>query len=137
MARSRKRPVVPALHELEAEVMEEVWRGDREISVRELMERLNRRARSPRAYTTYMTIMARLDEKGLLRRRREGKADRYSAVYGRDEYRELRAGAEVSALVSEFGDVALAHFARQMDGLDPQRQKELRRLARRAEEPTR
>jgi predicted transcriptional regulator len=136
MARSRKDPVVPVLHELEAEVMEEVWRHD-EISVRELMENVNRRARSPRAYTTYMTIMARLDEKGLLKRRREGKADQYSAVYGRDEYRELRAGAEVSALVSEFGDVALAHFARQMNELDPQRQKELRRLARRADEPTR
>src|SRR5579871_5791819 len=135
MARARKRRVVPALHELEAEVMDEVWRHD-EISVRELMEIVNRRARSPRAYTTYMTIMARLDEKGLLKRRREGKADRYSAVYGRDEYRELRAGAEVSALVSEFGDVALAHFARQMNELDPQRQRELRRLARQADEPT-
>ena len=132
MARARKRRVVPALHELEAEVMDEVWRHD-EISVRELMEIVNRRARSPRAYTTYMTIMARLDEKGLLKRRREGKADRYSAVYGRDEYRELRAGAEVSALVSEFGDVALAHFARQMNELDPQHLRELRRLAKQAE----
>lgn len=132
MARSRKRPVLPPLHELEAEVMEEVWRHD-EISVREVMERLNRRASSPRAYTTYMTVMARLDDKGLLKRRREGKADRYCAVYGRDEYRELRAGAEVNALVSEFGDVALAHFARQMDELDPKRLKELRRLATRAE----
>ena len=75
----------------------------------------------------------RLDEKGLLKRRREGKADRYCAVYSRDEYRELRAGAEVSALVSEFGDVALAHFARQMNELDPQRLKELRRLAKQAE----
>lgn len=112
--------------------MEEVWRHD-EISVRELMEILNRCARNPRAYTTYMTIMARLDEKGLLQRRREGKADRYSSVYSRDEYRELRAGAEVSALVSEFGDVALAHFARQMNELDPQRLKELRRLAKQAD----
>jgi predicted transcriptional regulator len=132
MARAKKTPVPPALHELEAEVMEEVWRHD-EISVRELMDVLNRQARNPRAYTTYMTIMARLDGKGLLKRRREGKADRYSAVYSRDAYRELRARAEVDALVSEFGDVALAHFARQMTALDPQRQRELRRLARRAD----
>jgi predicted transcriptional regulator len=130
MARSKKQPVPPALHELEAEVMEEIWRHD-EVSVREVMEILNRRASKPRAYTTYMTIMARLDGKGLLKRRREGKADLYSGVYSRDEYRELRADAEVQALVSEFGDVALAHFARQMNQLDPQRLKELRRLARR------
>jgi predicted transcriptional regulator len=132
MARKRKHPILPALHELEAEVMDEVWRHD-EISVRELMEILNRRARNPRAYTTYMTIMSRLDEKGLLQRRREGKADRYRGVYSRDEYRELRARSEVSALVSEFGDVALAHFARQMNELDPQHLRELRRLAKQDE----
>ena len=104
-----------------------------EATVRTVMDALNKGAGKDRAYTTYMTIMARLDEKGLLKRRREGKADRYSSVYSRDEYRELRAGAEVSALVSEFGDVALAHFARQMNGLDPQRLKELRHLAKQAE----
>ncbi len=111
--------------------MEEVWRHD-EISVRALMEILNGRASKPRAYTTYMTIMARLDGKGLLKRRREGKADHYSSVFSRDEYRELRAQSQVQALVSEFGDVALAHFARQMNELDPNRLKELRRIARRS-----
>ncbi len=109
--------------------MDEVWRHDA-ISVRELMELLNQRAAKPRAYTTYMTIMARLDGKGLLSRRREGKADHYSAVHTRAEYRELRSRAEVQALVDEFGDVALAHFARQMNELDPDHLRELRRLAR-------
>lgn len=109
--------------------MEEVWRHE-EISVRGLMEILNRRTEKPRAYTTYMTIMARLDAKGLLSRRREGKADHYSSVLCRDEYRELRAQSEVQALVGEFGDVALAHFARQMNQLDPQRLRQLRRIAR-------
>ena len=132
MARSKQTPPPPALHELEAEVMEEVWRHA-EISVRGVMESLNARAAKPRAYTTYMTIMSRLDGKGLLSRRREGKADHYSAVYTRDEYRELRARSEVQALVSEFGDVALAHFARQMNELDPDRLRELRRLARKSE----
>ena len=132
MARLRKRPAPPSLHELEAEVMEEVWRHD-EISVRALMEILNGRTSKPRAYTTYMTIMARLDGKGLLKRRREGKADHYSGVFSRDEYRELRAQSEVQALVSEFGDVALAHFARQMNELDPDRLRQLRRIARKSE----
>jgi predicted transcriptional regulator len=70
--------VPPALHELETEVMEEIWaRG--EVSVREVMEALNAGAEKERAYTTYMTIMARLDGKGLLARRREGKTDFYTA----------------------------------------------------------
>ena len=54
--------------------MEEMWdRG--EASVRQVMEALNADADKERAYTTYMTIMARLDGKGLLERRREGKTD--------------------------------------------------------------
>lgn len=114
--------------------MEEVWRHG-EISVRELMDSLNQRASKPRAYTTYMTIMSRLEDKGLLSRRREGKADHYSGVLSREQYRELRAQSEVHELVSEFGDVALAQFAREMNQLDPQRLRELRRIARRSEAP--
>ncbi|MGI8558681.1 MAG: BlaI/MecI/CopY family transcriptional regulator, partial [Solirubrobacteraceae bacterium] len=79
----------PALHELEAEVMSEVWlRG--ECSVRDVMGSLNEQATKPRAYTTYMTIMVRLDRKGLLTRRRKGKADLYTPALSREEYAERR-----------------------------------------------
>lgn len=122
--------VPPALHELEVEVMEVVWeRGD--SSVRDTLDELNRQGRKQRAYTTVMTTMARLDAKGLLSRRRVGKSDIYSPLISREEYLQARAQAEVGALVSEFGDVALVHFARQMDQLDPKRREQLRRLARR------
>jgi predicted transcriptional regulator len=93
--------------------MEELWsRGD--ASVRSIMEALNKRASRPRAYTTYMTIMARLHKKGLLVRRREGKTDYYAPAHEREEYMALRARAEVENLVAEFGDVALSNFAEQM-----------------------
>ena len=49
----------------------------------------------------------------------------------RDYYRDARARADVKALVDNYGDLALAHFARQMDTLDPKRREQLRRLARR------
>jgi predicted transcriptional regulator len=94
------------------------------------MERLNKQSRNPRAYTTYMTVMSRLDEKRLLVRRRKGKTDIYRPRLSREEYQEQRAQAEVDALVDEFGDVALTHFARQMSQLDPKRLAELERLAR-------
>ena len=67
---------------------------------------------------------------GVLTRRREGKTDFYRPVHTRDAYADLRARAEVAALVDEFGDVALSHFARQMAELDPERRKALERLAR-------
>lgn len=109
--------------------MEELWRSG-ESSVRAVMQALNRRTRADRAYTTYMTVMARLHRKGLLARRREGKTDFYAPAYQREEYMALRAGTEVDDLVSQYGDVALSHFARQMASLDPARRRALQRLAR-------
>src|ERR1700747_3364814 len=106
MPRSRKPRVPPPLHELEAEIMEEVWRHD-EITVKQVMEALNRRAKPPRAYTTYMTVMRRLNDKGLLDRRRTGRQDTYVPTLSSEEYQELRAAAEVRGLVDQFGDVAL------------------------------
>lgn len=130
MARFRQQ-TPPALHELEAEVMGEVWnRG--ECSVRVLMDALNAEAKKPRAYTTYMTIMSRLHRKGLLSRRREGKTDFYAAALSREQYAEQRSTNEVEALVEQFGDAALVSFARQMAEIDPKRRRELERLAREA-----
>ena len=131
MARRKKAP--PALHDLEAEVMEEVWRQD-EASVRTVMEACNRGRRQPRAYTTYLTIMVRLDRKGLLQRRREGKTDFYRPRLSKADYQAARAEAEVDALVDQYGEVALSHFARQMEQLDPERRRALQRLARRDSE---
>src|SRR5689334_1176971 len=100
--RRSKAMVPPALHELEAEVMEELWRVG-EASVRAVMQAANKRYGKERAYTTYMTVMARLHRKALLTRRREGKTDYYSPAYSRDEYMTLRSRAAVENLVSEYG----------------------------------
>jgi len=130
VARRQPTNVPPPLHELESEVMDEVWRQGAPTTVRAVMDALNARAPRERAYTTIMTIMRRLDKKRLLSREREGKTDIYSARMSRDEYLEARAQAEVGALVDEYGDAALVHFARQMQKLDPKRRDQLRRLAR-------
>jgi predicted transcriptional regulator len=128
MARSRASASPPALHELEAEIMEEIWRQD-ETTVKLVMEALNRKAKPPRAYTTYMTVMRRLSDKGLLDRTRSGRHDTYAPRLSREQYQQRRAGAEVRGLVDEFGEVALAHFAKSLSTLDPARRRQLRRLA--------
>jgi len=109
--------------------MDEVWRREK-ATVREVMEALNDSGAKSRAYTTYMTILGRLHRKGLLDRRREGGADVYTPRLSREGYAEARARSEVAALVDEFGDVALVHFARQMATLDRKRRDQLRRLAK-------
>jgi predicted transcriptional regulator len=121
----------PPLHELEAEVMDAVWRRGGETTVRDIHGHLNGASPKQRAYTTIMTIMRRLDDKGLLERRREGKTDIYKPTFTLAEYQDARARMQVGALVEEFGDVALTHFAAQMEQLDPERRRKLRRLARR------
>jgi predicted transcriptional regulator len=128
---ARPEPVPPPLHELETEVMEELWRSG-EAPVRAVMDALDKRTSKKRAYTTYMTIMARLHKKGMLVRRREGKTDFYAPSQDREEYQALRARAQVEDLVEQYGDVALSNFAQQMASLDPSRRRALQRLARKA-----
>ena len=120
----------PALHELEREVMEEVWRQG-SATVRDVLTALNESSDKQRAYTTIMTILARLERKGVLVRERRGKGFVYSARATRAEYLEARAQAEVKALVDEFGEAALVHFARNLARLDPERRQRQRQLARR------
>jgi BlaI family transcriptional regulator, penicillinase repressor len=121
---------VPApLGELEAEVMEQLWRHG-EANVRSVLEALNATSEKARAYTTVMTVMGNLDRKHLLTRRREGKTDVYTPVMSRQEYHDARARAEAGALVGRYGEAALMAFAREMDRLDPEQRRQLRRLAR-------
>jgi predicted transcriptional regulator len=108
--------------------MEELWARS-EATVREVQEALNARGGKVRAYTTLLTVMTRLDAKGLLVRRRAGRLDVYAPALGRADYFERRAESEVAALVEDYGDLALAHFARQLGGLDADRLEKLRRLA--------
>jgi predicted transcriptional regulator len=126
---ARRNPQTPPLHELESAVMEQLWEAG-ESSVRSVMNAINARSSPPRAYTTYMTIMARLHKKGVLSRRREGKTDYYEPELSRDEYMSARARTEVEELVDEYGDIALSHFARQVASLDPARRRALQKLAR-------
>lgn len=130
MTERRGSEAPPPLHELESEVMEVMWALD-EVTVRQALGELNARAEKSRAYTTVMTTMARLDRKGLLTRRRVGRTDFYSPRMSREAYLEARAQAGVDALLDQYGEAALVHFARQMEQLDPKRRAQLRRLARR------
>jgi predicted transcriptional regulator len=118
----------PPLHELEAEIMHEVWEHE-ERTVRAVLDAINARSEPARAYTTILTVMQRLHAKDMLRRERRGRSDVYVATLTRDQYAEARAEVEVGALVAEYGDVALAHFSRHIRGLDPDRRKQIRRLA--------
>ncbi|MEU2428888.1 BlaI/MecI/CopY family transcriptional regulator [Streptomyces sp. NPDC007861] len=72
------------LGELEDAVMTRIWQWNRPVTVREVLEDLQQ-DRSI-AYTTVMTVMDNLHQKGWVRREVEGRAYRYTAVSTRAAY---------------------------------------------------
>lgn len=124
-----KRPPPPPLQGLEMAVMEEIWRQG-EATVGSVADAINDVAGTRRAYTTFLTVMRRLDAKGVAARERRGKTDYYTAPLTREAYLEARTRTEIDQLVASYGDRALVHFARRIDTLDPDRRAALERLAR-------
>jgi predicted transcriptional regulator len=84
------------LGSLEARVMEVLWTLG-ESSVQDVCGKID----SPRAYTTVMTTLERLFKKGLLERRKAGRAFLYSPVLTREEWERRRAEGLVASFLSE------------------------------------
>ena len=76
--------MVRALGELENEVMTRLWQWNRLVTVREVLEDLQREREI--AYTTVMTVMDNLRKKGWLQRQAEGRAYRYAPLISAEEY---------------------------------------------------
>jgi predicted transcriptional regulator len=118
----------PHLTDLERLAMEQVWALG-EATVRRVLDALNEDAsRAPRAYTTVLTILQRLEAKGMVEHRIRGGAGVYRATVDRERYLGARVDVEISRLVEDYGELALVQFARQVDALDPERREALRRL---------
>jgi len=71
------------LGDLELQIMHIIWDKDRYCSVSEVHEILYPGSRL--AYTTIMTVMGNLHKKGVLQRKKEGKAYLYAPARKRDE----------------------------------------------------
>lgn len=108
---------------LEADVVRAVWAAATAVSVRDVLDRLNDGRRPPLAYTTVMTVMSRLAEKGILRRHPEGRSYLYEAA--------ARDAAEIAvrSVVKDFGGSAVAHFLEEARS-DPKILRRLERLLR-------
>ncbi|UGY91000.1 BlaI/MecI/CopY family transcriptional regulator [Streptomyces gobiensis] len=72
--------------ELEQAIMDVVWAAESPLTVREVLEQLNRDRPQPLAYNTVQTVMEILHRKGWLSRTKDGRAFRYQATKNREEY---------------------------------------------------
>ena len=107
---------------LESRIMEIVWNAG-EATVSAVVRELGKQ--SP-AYTTVMTVMARLTDKGLLTRSLIGKAHVYRPTRSRPEHLQHLSEEAVRRVLKEHGQLAVAHFVQEMEQLDPE---QLRQLA--------
>ncbi|MDP2789856.1 MAG: BlaI/MecI/CopY family transcriptional regulator [bacterium] len=113
---------IPGFGELETAIMDVVW-STNPISVRDVLERLDRGG----AYTTVMTVMQRLFDKGLLKRKLVDNAYQYEPAIPKEQFVEQTVRKTVDQLVNGFGNVALAHFVDALDDVDDKRLEKLRR----------
>ncbi|MFJ7496363.1 BlaI/MecI/CopY family transcriptional regulator [Streptomyces sp. NPDC097727] len=98
------------LGELEAEIMDRLWKWGRPATVREVVDDIN--AHRPIAYTTVMTVANILFNKGWLQRSKQGRAWLYTPVRSREAY--SAALMEDALGTSEDRPAALAHFVEKM-----------------------
>lgn len=110
--------------ELETAVMDVLWGLGGWRTPREVHSVLS--ARRPLAYTTIMTILVRLWQKGRLERQRDGRAFAYRPLQTREEHAASRMGLVLVGVADR--PTALNHFVR---GLDPADRAQLRRALRR------
>ena len=107
MGARRKHSLSEVLGPLEDEIMQVVWdRG--EVTVRDVHDAL--RARRPIAYTTVMTTLGRLSDKGLLKRTEDQPAHHYSPLLTREQYARSTVKSVVDWLIGHFPDPAVAYL---------------------------
>lgn len=106
---------------------EVVARG--EATVADVVEGLRRSQGRDHAYTTIMTVMGRLHEKGVLQREHRGRQYVYRPSASEAELIDRLSGLAVERLIDRYGTAALRHFAVKLADLDPETRRRLAELA--------
>ncbi len=131
--RTGKQGLELRLHELEAAVMDVVW-GQRltAFAVGDLLSVMAQQRDI--AYTTLMTTLSRLHDKGLLDRERDGKRYLYTPALSREQFlestaREVLEGAVASpqamAMLAERVSAASAHELDELEAIIQRRREAL------------
>jgi BlaI family transcriptional regulator, penicillinase repressor len=107
---------------LERQIMEQVWILEK-ATVQAVCDTLD----GELAYTTVKTVMDRLEEKGMLKRVKQGRPVVYAAAITEAELGSQAARSVLESLFGQMGKSAMTQFA-EMLRENPARLKELRSL---------
>jgi BlaI family transcriptional regulator, penicillinase repressor len=118
MARPRHEQPTPA----ELEILKVLWDRDGLSSVRDVLEIVNQDAEPPRAYTSVMSLLNVMTEKGLLRRSPHGRAFVYEPAAPREHTLSSLLGETLKRVYDGSASLLVAHLLDQshpsLDELD-------------------
>ncbi len=114
--------LVKVLGPLETEIMQTLWQEERST-----VKKVHRKLSSQReiAYTTVMTTMSRLAEKGVLNRHREGLAYVYTPSISEEDFVTMVVHQVLDGLLDDYSDTAIEYM---IDYLSRNNPAELKRL---------
>ncbi len=114
--------LVKVLGPLETEIMQIIWQDERST-----VKKVHRKLSQHRdiAYTTVMTTMSRLAEKGVLSRHREGLAYVYTPAITEDDFVTMVVQQVLDGLLDDYSETAIDYM---VDYLARRNPSELRRL---------
>lgn len=100
---------------LEAKIMELLWNAD-ELSIKDVQQRLEQD--KPVNFNTVMTVMNRLVEKGILKKRLQGRLSLFRPVQSKDSFIEEQSKKITENLLDEFGGVVISHMLDALKDVD-------------------
>lgn len=113
---------------LGAAVMRVVWAQGRS-TVQSVLDTLNAGRQRHLAYTTVMTILSRLFERGLLVREKAGRSYVYAPANDEAAVVEASSRRAVDDLLARFGTTALRQFAERLADVDAETRDRVLELA--------
>lgn len=94
------------LGELEQKIMNIIWDQNTPVAVKDVVAVLN----DDSAYTTVMTVMKRLVDKGLLNRELSGKNYVYIPKTEKKDFAKSKLEVLFESIVSSYGELAISQF---------------------------
>jgi len=114
------------LGDLERKIMEIIWESEEAISVSDVVQVLSQKRKI--AYTTVMTIMGRLVDKGILTRKLSGSSYQYMPKVSQEKFIAKSVHNIFTTAVSTLGQEAVTYFVREIKRLNPKKRQELLKM---------
>lgn len=110
--------------DLEEKIMNIIWEAENPLKPSEVCEKLD----SNCAYTTVMTVLCRLTEKGILERSKKGKAYFYKPIKTKESFLKPKLKQIFQSIIDSYGELAVSQFVDVLDTMEKDEKTKLRKV---------